>query len=65
VYDPCVVGRIERGSRLLQPLQRFARRLGSSADDIVERAARQVFHYEERPPVPLAHVEDRDDVRLA
>ena len=66
VDDALAVSRVESVRRLLEPLERLARRLRAfRADLLLERAAREVLHDDERALAVLADVVDRDDVRIA
>ena len=64
VDDATRVGRVERRGGLRKPRQRSPRRLRPFlGDPLGERAVRDVLHHDVRPPLVLADVEDRDDVR--
>ena len=64
--DAVPVRGVERRRRLLEPVERLVRRRRPAvAQPVLERAAVEVLHDDERPARPLADVEDRDRVRLA
>src|SRR4029077_5225760 len=66
VDDPVVVCGVEGNRCLLEPGERAGGRLGSvAAQPVLERPAAEVLHDDERAPLPLADVEDRDRARLA
>ena len=62
--DAVPVGRVERRCGLLEPGERLVCGRRPLAQPVLERAALEVLHDDERPVVPLADVEDRDRVRL-
>jgi hypothetical protein len=66
VDDAVPVSRVEGGGGLLEPGERL-RGVDEAArpDAILDRAAAEVLHDDERALVPLADVVDRDGVRLA
>ena len=63
--DAVPVGRVERRRRLREPGERLVRGRRPLAQPVLERAALEVLHDDERPVVPLADVEDGDRIRLA
>src|SRR5206468_4760566 len=66
MHDAAAVRRVDRACRLLEPLEHpmcGLRALG--AELLLEGAAREVLHDDERALLPLPDVVDRDDVRVA
>ena len=64
--DPVPVRGVERLGGLPEPAERSLRRLRPfSPEPVLKRAAAEVLHHDERPPAPVADVEDRDRARLA
>jgi hypothetical protein len=63
VDDPLLVRRVERVGRLVQPAQRDARLdVLAGAQPVGHGAASQELHHDERAPIVLADVVDRDHV---
>ena len=54
---------VERAGGLLEPGERLRARHAARAQPVVDRAAVEVLHDDERPPSVLGDVEDRHDVR--
>ncbi len=66
VHDTAAVCSVERASRLVEPGERLIhRRRPADAEPVLQRPAPEMLHDDERPPLPLADVEDRDRARLA
>jgi hypothetical protein len=65
MHDAVRVRRVECERRVAEPLERVALRDGAAPQPVLERAAGQVLHDDERPLGVLADVEDRHRVRLA
>src|SRR6185437_7548222 len=66
VDDTVAMGGVERGRRLLEPLERLSDLLRPACPNpFLERAAAQVLHDDERPLRVLPDVEHSDDVRLS
>ena len=64
--DPAGVRSVESRRRLLEPRERPPGRLRAVLSNaLLERAAGEVLHHDERPPLPLADVEDRHGPGLA
>ena len=62
--DAGLVRRIERVGGLVEPVERIGGRCRTAPVAIGEAAAGQVLHHDVGTAVPLADVEDRDDVRM-
>src|SRR5919106_1313145 len=65
VHDALRVGGIEGRCGLREPGERLPVLDGPLARVVRQRPAGEVLHDDEGPAVPLAHVEDGDDVRLS
>ena len=63
VDDAFRVRGVERNRGLLEPVERLTGVDPAAADAVLERAASEVLHDDERAAFRLADVEDRDDVR--
>ena len=61
VHDPLGVRRVERLRGLRQPGERASLVGNACADPVRERSALDQLHHDERAPLPLADVVDRDD----
>ena len=64
VEDARGVRGVQRVGQLPDPRRREAERRGRAAQAVAQRPAREVRHDEERHPVLLAEVVDRQDVRM-
>ena len=65
MHDACRMRSVDRIGRVAQPLQRLGAREAACCEPVVHAAAGEEVHDDERPPVPLAGVVDRDDVGMA
>ena len=65
VHHPLAVGSVERGGRLVEPVERLRRVHSTLAQLVVDGSTVQVLHDDERAPVVLPDVEHGDDVWLA
>ena len=62
--DAVPVCGVQCGRSLLEPVERLVARRRSLPQPVLEGAALEMLHDDERPAVPLADVEDRDRARL-
>ena len=62
--DAGLVCRVERGGRVVEPAEHLRRR-ARARRALLEAAAREVLHDDQRTSVVLVDVEDRDDVGVA
>jgi hypothetical protein len=60
VHDAPSMRRIQSGRRLVDPRQHVVDRRRPAAQPLLERPAAEKLHHDERSPLPLADVEDRD-----